>query len=156
MDPADTRNRGLQTIKLAAAFDNDGKWAEAVRHYMQGIEYLMHSSKYEKNERTKTMLTQKITEYLQRAEGLKAMLADGQSAPPKVAPPGGGGAGGTPNVKKPDAKGAGKKGDSESDKMKEGLSDAIQMETPDVRRAFSVASLSTLSCFRRRWPGAAR
>ena len=43
----DMRTRGLEVIKVALAFDNEGKYPEAVQKYTQGIEYLMTAKKYE-------------------------------------------------------------------------------------------------------------
>ena len=135
----DMRTRGLEVIKVALAFDNEGKYPEAVQKYTQGIEFLMASKKYEKNPRTKQMLVGKITEYMNRCETLKTMLSEG-TAPAPAPPPS---AGATSQAKKPkDGKDGKSADDKETDKMREALSEAIQMETPDVKWE-DVAGLET-------------
>jgi vacuolar protein-sorting-associated protein 4 len=129
------REKGMAAVREAIAYDNDGKWELAVEKYRKGLEFFMASMKYEKNERTKKMVRDKTAQYMTRCEELKQLLAEGATPPPKVAPPP---ASGTATQKKPDAKkgggggGGGGADSSETAKMKEALSDAIQMETPDV------------------------
>ena len=124
------RTRGLKAVKEGLAFDNDGKWEQALHKYTQACELFLTSAKYEKNERSKEMTRAKTKEYLARCETLKQWIAEGRTPPPKAAPAP---ASGTAQAKKPDGKKGGSATSSEADKMKEALSEAIQMETPDVR-----------------------
>jgi hypothetical protein len=78
------------------------------------------------------MTREKTHAYLERCETLKQWVAEGRTRETKVASPP---ASGTAQAKKPDEKGGGAKS-SEADKMKESLSESIQMETPDVRHAY--------------------
>ena len=125
------RNKGLVAVREALAFDADGKWEQAVQKYTQGCELFLVSLKYEKNERAIAMTRDKTKEYLGRCEVLKQWIAEGKVPPPQVAPAP---ASGTAQAKKPGEKKGGGSANSETDKMKEQLSESIQMETPDVRR----------------------
>ena len=131
MDESDGgfRKKGIAAAQQAMALDNDDKWEPAVKKYLQACDLFMTSLKYEKNERTITMTKAKTAAYLQRCEVLRQWMAEGKRPETKVAP-----ASGTAQAKKPDGKGGAKS--SEADKMKEGLSESIQMETPDVRHAY--------------------
>ena len=71
---ADFREKGMTAVREAIAYDNDDKWELAVGKYTKGLECLMLSMKYEKNERTKTMVRDKTMQYRTRCEELKQEL----------------------------------------------------------------------------------
>ena len=124
------RDKGLRAFRDAVAFDDDGKWEQAVQKYTTGLECFMLSMKYEKDERKKAMVRQKTSEYMTRCETLKRLLDEGKCPPPKVAAPA---ASGAAQGKKSGGQKGGGGADSEADKMKQTLMESVQMESPDVR-----------------------
>ena len=71
--------KGTEIIKEAVIKDNNEEYDAALSLYGQGIQYLMTGMKYEKNQRVKAAIKEKVTKYLQRAEDIKQSLAE----PPK-------------------------------------------------------------------------
>jgi len=89
------------------------------------LEYFMTALKYEKNERAKQTVRQKVQEYIARAEKLKEYLDKGAKQP--VAQ----GGHKSPKVGGPDDKG--EEGNEEAKKMKDSLGGAILKEKPNVK-----------------------
>jgi len=124
-------NKGITVIKDAKSLDQKGNEAktpeeqepllrQAVQKYAQGIEYLCQGKKFEKCEQLKTTLTGKILEYMDRAEKLKGILEQLEANKNKKKPATAGNTGGDEENK-------------EQDKMESALSEAIVMETPNVK-----------------------
>eukprot|EP01116_Phalansterium_solitarium_P004935 TRINITY_DN16168_c0_g1_i1.p1 TRINITY_DN16168_c0_g1~~TRINITY_DN16168_c0_g1_i1.p1 ORF type:complete len:437 (+),score=126.35 TRINITY_DN16168_c0_g1_i1:116-1426(+) len=116
--------KAIGLVQQATEKDNAKEYAEAFRLYQLSLEYFMTALKYEKNEKTKQLIRQKLTDYIQRAEKLKQFLD-------------------RPAEKQPVAQGSGsKKGDKGDDKEEDGdetkklkgtLEGAILREKPNVK-----------------------
>lgn len=135
--------RAIKYDRLACTSNDPQNFDEAKRSYLRAIEYYYTALKYEKNDRIKLTLREKINSYMDRAEVMKDWLTkydekqkEIRDNPPDDEPPqpgaGGGGGGGGGVVKK---KGKPKKKDepSESDKMQTQLGSAILAEKPNVK-----------------------
>lgn len=68
------RERGIELIRAAQAHEERQEWADALRHYENGIEQLITAVKYERNEPAKQVMNGRIRTYLERAEELKALV----------------------------------------------------------------------------------
>ncbi|KKA30851.1 hypothetical protein TD95_000733 [Thielaviopsis punctulata] len=121
--------RAIETVKGAIEADNAQEYEKAFTLYTKSLELFVLAIKWEKNAKSKEMIRQKTAEYMDRAEKLKAYLAE-ESA--KSAASGGKaaqamGSGGTSG-------GKGKSDDDEeSKKLRNALSSAILQERPNVR-----------------------
>ncbi|BDA48118.1 Vacuolar protein sorting-associated protein 4B [Coccomyxa sp. Obi] len=121
------KEKAIEYVKEAVAEDNAGNYQKAFDLYKIALEYFSTHLKYEKNPRAKEAITAKFKEYLDRAEFIKGLL-DGQqpaetsaangTVGQKVRPPGGGG---------------GDKDESEKDKLRSSLGNAIMVERPNVK-----------------------
>lgn len=113
--------KGVGVIQQAVAADNAGNLSEALGLYKNGIHLLMTGKKYEKNERAKETINNKIRTYLKRAEEIDEQIQNPQPAP-----------------KKKKAAKANHDGDGDSDEdeeansLKKSLGSAIVMERPNV------------------------
>ena len=113
--------KAIEVVKQAAAFDSDGNYPEAIKLYLQGLEWFNHALKYDKNERTQKTIKMKMTQYMDRVELLRANVASG------------GGSSGTAQARKPKPSDDGKSADdAEKEKMKGAMDDAIQTEKPNI------------------------
>ncbi|KAI9206679.1 P-loop containing nucleoside triphosphate hydrolase protein [Polychytrium aggregatum] len=134
----DFLGKAIEIVKRATEEDGKGNFQEAYKLYLNSLEYFTTAMKYEKNEKIKQSIRGKFTEYLDRAEKLKAFLSKEQDK--KKKPVAIGGSNGKLN-KKADSgdeddedDGDGKKKDnSESKKLKDALAGAILSEKPNVR-----------------------
>ena len=73
--------QGTTIIKEAVTKDNAGEFELALSLYKQGIEYLLTGRKYEKNERIKAAIGDKVRMYMKRAEEISASLKEPAPAP---------------------------------------------------------------------------
>jgi vacuolar protein-sorting-associated protein 4 len=121
--------QGTTIIKEAVQKDNDGAYEEALALYKQGIEYLLTGRKYEKNERIKAAISEKVRMYMKRAEEIASMLKE----PPKPAPKKKKKSKAKSSSGEPGDSGEEKEEDEDDAKLKAALSGAIVMETPDVK-----------------------
>lgn len=124
------KEQAVAYVKQAVEEDNAGNYAKAFSLYMNALEYFKTHLKYEKNPKVKEAITQKFTEYLRRAEEIRAVLDEGGgngpaangdaavAARPKTKPKNGGGGDGD---------------DSESSKLRAGLNSAIVREKPNIK-----------------------
>ncbi|XXG54849.1 hypothetical protein AAC387_Pa03g2628 [Persea americana] len=121
------KEQAIEYVRQAVQEDNAGNYAKAFPLYMNALEYFKTHLKYEKNPKIKDAITQKFTEYLRRAEEIRAVLDEGGPGPtangdaavatrPKTKPKGGDGEG----------------EDSEQAKLRAGLNSAIIREKPNV------------------------
>lgn len=135
------KEQAIEFVRQAVAEDNAGNYAKAFPLYMNALEYFKTHLKYEKNPKIKEAITQKFTEYLRRAEEIRAVLDEAGPQGPSV---NGDGA----VVAKPKAKSGSKDGgdgdgeDPEQQKLRSGLNSAIIREKPNVRWA-DVAGLES-------------
>lgn len=130
------KEQAIEYVKQAVQEDNAGNYAKAFPLYMNALEYFKTHLKYEKNPKIKEAITAKFTEYLRRAEEIRAVLDDGGNGSGQN---GGGDGGNGSVVAKPKAKGGGGEGgngegeDPEQVKLRAGLNSAIIREKPNVK-----------------------
>jgi len=110
--------KAINLVQEATQKDSQKEYGEALRLYQQSLEYFIAALKYEKNEKCKQTIRQKVTEYMDRAEQLKGFLAKNQGKAPVSE---GGGKG-----KEDDAS-------EEKKKFKDSLGSAILKEKPNVK-----------------------
>ncbi|KAF7823250.1 protein SUPPRESSOR OF K(+) TRANSPORT GROWTH DEFECT 1-like [Senna tora] len=122
------KEQAIEYVKQAVKEDNDGNYAKAFPLYMNALEYFKTHLKYEKNPKIKEAITQKFTEYLRRAEEIRAVLDDGGPGP---ASNGDAAVATRPKTKPKDGDGDGE--DPEQSKLRAGLNSAIIREKPNVK-----------------------
>ncbi|XP_023513232.1 protein SUPPRESSOR OF K(+) TRANSPORT GROWTH DEFECT 1 isoform X2 [Cucurbita pepo subsp. pepo] len=123
------KEQAIEYVKQAVHEDNAGNYAKAFPLYMNALEYFKTHLKYEKNPKIKEAITQKFTEYLRRAEEIRAVLDDGGPGP---ASNGDAAVATKPKTKPKDGDG-GDGEDPEQTKLRAGLNSAIIREKPDVK-----------------------
>uniref|UniRef100_I1NK38 Vesicle-fusing ATPase n=1 Tax=Oryza glaberrima TaxID=4538 RepID=I1NK38_ORYGL len=101
------KEQAIEYVKQAVQEDNGGNYVKAFPLYMNALEYFKTHLKYEKDPKIKDAIAAKFTEYLRRAEEIRAVL-DGHIG-------GGGG------------------GDSEQAKLRGMLRSAIVAAKPSVK-----------------------
>ncbi|KAL0370180.1 UNVERIFIED_CONTAM: protein SUPPRESSOR OF K(+) TRANSPORT GROWTH DEFECT 1 [Sesamum angustifolium] len=121
------KEQAIEYVRQAVAEDNAGNYAKAFPLYMNALEYFKTHLKYEKNPKIKEAITQKFTEYLRRAEEIRAVLDEGGSGPTSN----GDAAVATRPKTKPKDGNDGEDGDKE--KLRAGLNSAIIREKPNVK-----------------------
>ncbi|OIW03886.1 hypothetical protein TanjilG_30162 [Lupinus angustifolius] len=114
------KEQAIEYVKQAVEEDNAGNYAKAFPLYMNALEYFRTHLKYEKNFKIREAIMVKFTEYLRRAEEIRAVLDEGGPAPSSNGGGGGGGGGG------------GDGEDPEQAKLRAGLNSAIIREKPNV------------------------
>ncbi|KZV47162.1 hypothetical protein F511_05213 [Dorcoceras hygrometricum] len=120
------KEQAIEYVRQAVAEDNAGNYAKAFPLYMNALEYFKTHLKYEKNPKIKEAITQKFTEYLRRAEEIRAVLDEGGSGPTSN--------GDAAVATRPKTKKDGNEGeDGDKDKLRAGLSSAIIREKPNVK-----------------------
>ncbi|CAM0878575.1 unnamed protein product [Alopecurus aequalis] len=126
------KEQAIEYVKQAVQEDNAGNYVKAFPLYMNALEYFKTHLKYEKNPKIKEAITAKFTEYLRRAEEIRAVLDEGGGGAPG-APNGGDAAVATrPKTKGKDGKDEGGE-DSEQSKLRAGLNSAIITEKPNIK-----------------------
>ncbi|GMH07324.1 hypothetical protein Nepgr_009164 [Nepenthes gracilis] len=125
------KEQAIEYVKQAVQEDNAGNYAKAFPLYMNALEYFKTHLKYEKNPKIKEAITQKFTEYLRRAEEIRAVLDEGGTG---SAVNGGDAAVAVrPKTKRKDGHGEGDGEDPEQAKLRAGLNSAIIREKPNVK-----------------------
>lgn len=124
-------DKAVAIVKDAVEQDTKQNYQEAYKLYQNSLDFFMMAIKYEKNDRMKQMLRNKVAEYLDRAESLKAHLNSqkedkGRSAIGANGSEKGVGANGTKKGGEDDGV------DAETKRLRAGLSSAILSETPNV------------------------
>ena len=76
------KEQAIEYVKQAVQEDNAGNYAKAFPLYMNALEYFKTHLKYEKNPKIREAITQKFTEYLRRAEEIRAVLDEGGGSGP--------------------------------------------------------------------------
>ncbi|KAL2024869.1 hypothetical protein VTK56DRAFT_3568 [Thermocarpiscus australiensis] len=133
MSNTDFLDRAIKQVRLAIDADNAAQYEKAYQLYYQSLELFMLALKWEKNPKSKEMIRAKTAEYMDRAEKLKAHLADAEAKRKK---PGMVGANGTSTAGTGKSKDAGEDGetlDEDSKKLRSALAGAILQERPNVR-----------------------
>jgi vacuolar protein-sorting-associated protein 4 len=129
MSNTDFLGRAIESVKKAIEADTAGEYEKAYQGYYSSLELFMLALKWEKNAKSKEMIRSKAGEYMERAEKLKAHLAenDGKRKPAAM------GANGKAS------NGAGKKGggdeeeDADSKKLRGALAGAILTDKPNIK-----------------------
>ncbi|KAF5937634.1 hypothetical protein HYC85_025140 [Camellia sinensis] len=122
------KEQAIEYVRQAVHEDNAGNYAKAFPLYMNALEYFKTHLKYEKNPKIKEAITQKFTEYLRRAEEIRAVLDDGGAGP---AANGDAAVATRPKTKPKDGEDGGE--DPEQSKLRAGLNSAIIREKPNVK-----------------------
>ncbi|KAG6500389.1 hypothetical protein ZIOFF_040234 [Zingiber officinale] len=123
------KEQAIEYVKQAVQEDNAGNYVKAFPLYMNALEYFRTHLKYEKNPKIKEAITQKFTEYLRRAEEIRAVLDDGGGSGP--AANGDAAVATRPKAKPKDGEGGGE--DPDQAKLRAGLTSAIITEKPNVK-----------------------
>ncbi|KAD6796703.1 hypothetical protein R6Q59_019530 [Mikania micrantha] len=124
------KEQAIVYVKQAVEEDTAGNYAKAFSLYMNALEYFKTHLKYEKNPKLKEAITQKFTDYLRRAEEIRAVLEDGGGGKPSS---NGGETGVATRPKSNKKNGDGDGGeDAEQAKLRSGLNSAIIREKPNV------------------------
>ncbi|CAD6503033.1 BgTH12-02704 [Blumeria graminis f. sp. triticale] len=76
MSNTDFLGRAIDVVKKAIEADTAAEYEKAYQLYYQSLELFMLALKWEKNIKSKEMIRAKAGEYMERAEKLKAHLAD--------------------------------------------------------------------------------
>lgn len=126
MASGSTLQKAIDLVTRATDEDKKKNYAEALRLYEHGIEYFLHSVKYEaQSERAKDSIRSKCVQYLERAEKLKEYLKkDPKPKPVK--------AGGNSSKKNGDSGSDSDSENPEGKKLQGKLESAILMEKPNV------------------------
>ncbi|KAK6247360.1 hypothetical protein QUC31_018925 [Theobroma cacao] len=127
------KEQAIEYVKQAVQEDNAGNYIKAFPLYMNALEYFKTHLKYEKNPKIREAITQKFTEYLRRAEEIRAVLDEGGPGP---ASNGDAAVATRPKSKPKDGSGGGEGGDGEDPeqaKLRAGLNSAIIREKPNVK-----------------------
>ncbi|KAK6235177.1 hypothetical protein SCA6_010514 [Theobroma cacao] len=127
------KEQAIEYVKQAVQEDNAGNYSKAFPLYMNALEYFKTHLKYEKNPKIREAITQKFTEYLRRAEEIRAVLDEGGPGP---ASNGDAAVATRPKSKPKDGSGGGEGGDGEDPeqaKLRAGLNSAIIREKPNVK-----------------------
>uniref|UniRef100_A0A2P2LQB5 K+ transport growth defect-like protein n=1 Tax=Rhizophora mucronata TaxID=61149 RepID=A0A2P2LQB5_RHIMU len=122
------KEQAIEYVKQAVQEDNAGNYSKAFPLYMNALEYFKTHLKYEKNPKIREAITQKFTEYLRRAEEIRAVLDEGGPGPGSN---GGDAAVATRPKTKPKDGEDGE--DPEQAKLRAGLHSAIVREKPNVK-----------------------
>ena len=119
---SDVLKQATETVTAAIKADTDGDFERAYQLYQRALEQFIVALKYEKNPKSKEIISKRVTGYMDRAEKLKQALTDKAE---------GGGGGG----KKAAAEGGGGGGteDKDTTKLRGALSGAIVKEKPNVK-----------------------
>ncbi|CAN1128612.1 Protein SUPPRESSOR OF K(+) TRANSPORT GROWTH DEFECT 1 [Linum perenne] len=120
------KEQAIEYVKQAVQEDNAGNYAKAFPLYMNALEYFKTHLKYEKNPKIREAITGKFTEYLRRAEEIRAVLDEGGPGPASN----GDAAVATRPKTKPKDGGDGE--DPEQSKLRAGLNSAIIREKPNI------------------------
>ncbi|KAJ6358077.1 hypothetical protein OIU78_005830, partial [Salix suchowensis] len=72
---------GMEYAKQAVKEDDTGNYSNALKLYMNALEYFQAQLKYEKNQQIVKTIRERCMGYLRRAEEIRAVLDNGGSVP---------------------------------------------------------------------------
>uniref|UniRef100_A0A7S2UTU6 vesicle-fusing ATPase n=1 Tax=Fibrocapsa japonica TaxID=94617 RepID=A0A7S2UTU6_9STRA len=121
----------IEIVTLAIKEDNAQNYEAALGLYKRALERFMVGLKYEKNESSKQIITEKVQGYMDRAEKLKEIIAAGGAAAPPAAESKGSSASATAS-RKDEKKGGGGGEDDEQKRLRGALGSAIVSEKPNI------------------------
>jgi vacuolar protein-sorting-associated protein 4 len=135
MSNTDFLDRAIKQVRQAIDADNAAQYEKAYQLYYQSLELFMLALKWEKNPKSKEMIRAKTAEYMDRAEKLKAHLADADAKrkKPGMVAANGTSTGGTGKGKEAGEDGGPGELDEDSKKLRNALAAAILQERPNVR-----------------------
>lgn len=139
MDDKDTfLTRAIKTVRQAIDADNASEYENAYQLYYQALELFMLALKWEKSEPAKKMIRSKTAEYMDRAEKLKAHLADADGKRKKPGMVGNdgsttGGAGKAKQGNNGDADDSKPEVDEDTKKLRNAIAGAVLQERPNVK-----------------------
>ncbi|XP_023228930.1 vacuolar protein sorting-associated protein 4B-like [Centruroides sculpturatus] len=117
--------KAIDLVTKATEEDKKKNYGEALRLYEHGVEYFLHTIKYEaQSERAKESIRAKCIQYLERAEKLKEFLKKKTKKPVKA---------GENDQKKEDDSSESDEEDPDKKKLLNQLEGAIIMEKPNVK-----------------------
>ncbi|GFR49509.1 hypothetical protein Agub_g11549 [Astrephomene gubernaculifera] len=119
------KEKAIEFAKQAVEQDEANNYAKALDLYKTSLEYFKTYLKYEKNEKCREAVVAKFKEYLSRAEYLKGITDNNDTAG------NGSGTASAQRVRKPGQKE--EDDNKEKEKLKAGLTGAILTEKPNVR-----------------------
>ena len=123
------KEQAIEYVRQAVQQDTAGNYSRAFPLYMNALEYFRTHLKYEKNPKIKEAITLKFTEYLRRAEEIRAVLDEG--GPGHT--PNGASTATCPKVNPRDGEDTNAEEDPEQAKLRAGLNSAIIREKPNVK-----------------------
>lgn len=132
MSNTDFLGRAIGVVQKAVESDTAGEYEKAYNLYYQSLELFMLALKWEKNQKSKDIIRAKAGEYMERAEKLKAHLAENdKSSKKKPAAVGSNGkvSGGTGKGKDDEDE----EQDPESKKLRGALQGAILTDKPNIK-----------------------
>jgi len=134
MSNTDFLGRAIESVRKAIEADNAGQYEAAYKQYYASLELFMLALKWEKNPKSKEMIRAKTGEYMDRAEKLKAHLADadGKRKKPGMVGANGSTTGGTGKGKDGEDGGGAEPIDEDSKKLRSALAGAILQDRPNV------------------------
>ncbi|VDB99362.1 unnamed protein product [Peniophora sp. CBMAI 1063] len=127
-------DRAIEIVQRAIDEDTKQNYAEAYKQYQNALDFFMLALKYEKNDKSKQLIKQKVTEYIGRAEVLKEHLNNANEKRARSAVGANGMANGGPGGS--GTKKDGEEGDDhdpEVKKLRAGLANAIVVDKPNVK-----------------------
>lgn len=130
MSNTDFLSRAIDLVKKAIEADVAADYEKAYQSYYQSLELFMLALKWEKNAKSKELIRSKAGEYMERAEKLKAHLAETDEKRPVMNMVGANGNNAPGNGKSDDKEGA---VDPESKKLRSALAGAILQDKPDIK-----------------------
>ncbi|KAK2152523.1 hypothetical protein LSH36_326g04091 [Paralvinella palmiformis] len=121
-----TLQKAIDLVTKATEEDKNKNYDEALRLYEHGVEYFLHAIKYEAHsDKAKESIRTKCVQYLDRAEKLKEYIHGKQNKKKQIKDTGNS----DPKDNDSDSDGD----NPEKKKMQSRLSDAIVIETPDIK-----------------------
>jgi len=123
----------VEIVKQAVTHDNNEEYEQALSLYKKALEYFMTGLKYEKNEKTKEAIREKVNEYMKRAEALREHFEQKNTKKKRVVKSGVSDKKKSGGSKKSDDDDSDDEKDPEAAKLKAALSSAIVTETPNVK-----------------------
>ncbi|KAK3321694.1 P-loop containing nucleoside triphosphate hydrolase protein [Apodospora peruviana] len=132
MSNTDFLGRAIEKVRQAIELDNATEYEKAYQTYYDALNLFMLALKWEKNPKSKDMIRAKTSEYMDRAEKLKAHLADadGKRKKPGMVGANGTSTGGTGKGK--DGEDGAEPIDEDSKKLRSALASAILTERPNI------------------------
>jgi vacuolar protein-sorting-associated protein 4 len=130
MSNTDFLGRAIDVVKKAIEADTAAEYDKAYQLYYQSLELFMLALTWEKNAQSKEMIRAKAGEYMERAEKLKAHLADADGKHKK---PGMVGANGSSTGGGGKGKDGEEEVDADSKKLRNALAGAILQDKPNIK-----------------------